>query len=57
MKKPREMTHKMFELIDEGVLDRDAVIVACMSYMSEDDVAEMMRINEFVPPDEDEDDK
>lgn len=51
----REATNKLLEMIDEGLLDRDTVILACVGYMSEDDVADMCRVNEFV--DEDEEDE
>jgi hypothetical protein len=50
----REATTKLLEEIAEGILDRDAVILACVNYMSEADVADMCRVNEFFP-DEDED--
>ena len=44
----REYTEQLLEMIDEGILDRDAVIMACLKYMSEDDVRDMMEINEFI---------
>lgn len=50
----RKTTNQLLELIEEGVLNRDTVILACVNYMSEDDVAEMCRMNEFLE-DEDED--
>ena len=34
-------------MIEEGVLDRDAVILACVNYMSEADVTDMMHSNEI----------
>jgi hypothetical protein len=38
------------------MLDRDTVIMACVKYMSEDDVKDMMEHNEFIDEeDEDED--
>tara|TARA_B100000925_G_scaffold131500_1_gene98383 strand:- start:426 stop:563 length:138 start_codon:yes stop_codon:yes gene_type:complete len=40
-------------LVEEGILDRDQVIMAAVKYMSEDDVADMCRINEFFPEYED----
>ncbi len=43
----REATNKVLELIEDGILDRDTVIVACLKYMSEDEVADMAHINEF----------
>jgi hypothetical protein len=51
----RQYTEQLLEMIEDGMLDRDAVIMACVKYMSEDDVRDMMEINEFVP-EEDEDD-
>lgn len=53
----REYTGKLLELIEDGMLDRDTVIMACVKYMSEADVQDMMEINEFIlEEDEDEDD-
>jgi hypothetical protein len=53
----REYTSKLLELIEDGMLDRDTVIMACVKYMSEDDVKDMMESNEFIlEDDEDEDD-
>jgi hypothetical protein len=44
-------------MIDDGLLDRDTVITACLKYMSEDDVQDMMEANEFIEEQfEDEDD-
>jgi hypothetical protein len=51
----REATNKILELVEEGILDRDTVIMACLKYMSEDDVADMAHANDFFY-DEDEDD-
>jgi hypothetical protein len=39
------------------MLDRDTVIMACVKYMSEDDVKDMMESNEFIEEDEDEDEE
>jgi hypothetical protein len=51
----REYTNKLLEMVEEGLLDRDTVIMACVKYMSESDVQDMMESNEFVPyEDEDE---
>ena len=43
----REATNKLLEMIEDGILDKDTVIMACVKYMSEDDVADMARINDF----------
>jgi hypothetical protein len=45
----RQYTEQLLEMIEDGILDRDAVIMAAVKYMSEDDVRDMMEINEFVP--------
>lgn len=50
----RQYTEQLLEMIEDGILDRDAVIMAAVKYMSEDDVRDMMEINEFVPVAEDE---
>lgn len=43
----RQATNKILELVEAGVLDRDVVILACLKYMSEDDVADMAHANKF----------
>ena len=43
----RIYTNKLLEMVEEGLLDRDNVIMACVKYMSEDEVRDMMHINEF----------
>lgn len=50
----RPVTCKLLDMIKEGVLDRDAVIEACLDFMSEDQVAFMARAEGFIE-DEDED--
>jgi hypothetical protein len=43
----REATNRLLEMCDEGIMDKDQVILACVNYMSEDDVADMCHINGF----------
>lgn len=50
----RQYTNQLLEMIEDGMLDRDTVIMACVKYMSESDVQDMMEINEFVAEDEEE---
>ncbi len=50
----RQYTDRLLEMIEDGMLDRDTVIMACVKYMSEQDVQDMMEINEFVTTDDDE---
>tara|TARA_Y100001958_G_C20815400_1_gene272643 strand:+ start:214 stop:441 length:228 start_codon:yes stop_codon:yes gene_type:complete len=51
----RANTNQLLEAVEEGLLDKDQVIMACVKYMSESDVADMCRINEFFPDYEEED--
>jgi len=46
-RQPRQATNHLLSLIEEGVLDKDQVIMACVEYMSEDDVVDMCYTNEF----------
>lgn len=48
----RQATNKLLEYVEEGLLDKDTVIMACVKYMSEDDVADMCHVNEFFYGDE-----
>ena len=50
----REYTTKLLEMVEEGILDRDNVILACVQYMSEDDVKDMMECNEFINEEDEE---
>jgi hypothetical protein len=50
----REYTNKLLEMVEEGILDRDNVILACVQYMSEDDVKDMMECNEFINEEDEE---
>ncbi len=47
MSNVREATDKILELVEQGILDKDTVIMSCLKYMSEDDVADMAHCNEF----------
>ena len=50
----REATDKILEMVEEGILDKDMVIMSCLKYMSEDDVADMAHCNEFFLNEEEE---
>jgi hypothetical protein len=53
----RQATDKILEMVEEGILDKDTVIMSCLKYMSEDDVADMAQMNEFfINEEEDNDD-
>jgi hypothetical protein len=43
----RKATNRILDMIDAGLLDKDQVILACLKYMSEDEVADMAHANEF----------
>jgi hypothetical protein len=44
----RQYTNKLFEYLDDGLLTNEMVITACLKYMSEDDVKDMMQCNDFI---------
>ena len=50
----RHYTNMLLELIDDGRIAECDVIMACVKYMSEDDVHDMMKLNNFIN-EEDED--
>lgn len=52
----REVTNKLLELVEEGIINKDTLIMACLKYMSEDEVADMAHVNELLN-DEDEDEE
>jgi hypothetical protein len=49
----RRYTNKILEAVEDGLLDKDLVIMACLKYMSESDVADMAHINEFFSEEDD----
>ena len=53
----RQATEKVLEMVEEGILDKDTVIMSCLKYMSEDDVADMAQMNEFFYNEEDDNDE
>lgn len=53
----REHTNKLLEMVEEGVLDKDTVILALAKYMSDDEVHDCMTINEFLEEDDEEEDE
>jgi hypothetical protein len=50
----RYYTNMLLEMIEEGILDKDTVINAFCSYMSEVDIQDMMECNDFIEEEEDE---
>ena len=51
----RQATNKLIDMMDEGLISAEAVAEMALAYMSEDDVADMMRCNDILE-EEDEDD-
>ena len=51
----REATEKLIDLAEEGFLSWETIARAALNYMSEDEVADMARCNDFIE-DEEEDD-
>jgi len=51
----REATTRLLNMMDEGLISAQAVAEMALSYMSEDEVADMMRCNDILDEDEDED--
>jgi hypothetical protein len=54
MSNARKVTNKLLEMMDEGVLDPRLLAEACLSYMSEADVADMAHVNELIIEDDEE---
>ena len=53
----RKYTNMLYEMIEDGLISKDYVITACLKYMSEDDVKDMMEYNEMLEEYEESSDK
>jgi hypothetical protein len=51
----REYTTKLLEMMDEGLITAESVAEMALAYMSEDDVADMMRANDILDEDDEAD--
>ena len=51
---PRQQTNYLLDLIDSGLLDARDVVTMALKYLSEDEVADMMRINDVLVEDDEE---
>lgn len=47
----RKITNQLLDDIENGLLNAEDVLLACLKYMSEDDVADMAKRNEFIVDD------
>lgn len=56
-RKVRPATNKLIDMMDEGLIDARAVADMALSWLSESDVAEMMKANDIIDNDEDEEDE
>ena len=50
----RKNTNYLLELINNGLIDAQAVVVMALQYMSEDEVTDMMRVNDILVEDDEE---
>ena len=57
MKKPRENTCNLLDMVDEGVVDAYTVLEAALMYMSDDEVEDLMRSNDLMLINDDEEDE
>jgi hypothetical protein len=48
----REYTNKALEMVDQGLIDAEYLLVCALKYMSEDDVRDMLEANELVTEEE-----
>jgi len=49
----RTQTTKLLEMMDEGLISATAIAEMALAYMSEDDVADMMRANDILDEEDD----
>jgi len=45
---PRKYTNQLLDMVEDGSINPIDVITACVKYMSEDDVRDMMEANEYL---------
>ena len=52
----RKTTNRLIELAEDGVISWEDIARTALNWLSEDEVDEMARVNEFIPDEEDEED-
>ena len=52
----RTQTNRLIDMMDEGLISAQAVAEMALAYMSEDEVADMMRSNDILEDEDDVDD-
>jgi hypothetical protein len=50
----RKQTSKLMDMMQDGMISAQAVADMCLAYMSEDDVADMMRDNDIIEEEDEE---
>ncbi len=48
----RQFTNKLYDMVDEGLISADMVMIMALKYMSEDDVKDMMERNGLLEDEE-----
>ena len=48
----RKTTNRLIELAEDGVVSWEDIARTALNWLSEDDVDQMARVNEFIPEDE-----
>lgn len=48
----RKTTNRLIELAEDGVISWEDIARTALNWLSEDDVNQMARVNEFLPEDE-----
>ncbi len=48
----RQFTNKLYDMVDEGLISADMVMIMALKYMSEDDVKDMMECNGLLEDEE-----
>lgn len=53
----RKVTNQIYDMVEAGIIDKDYLIIACLKYMSEDEVADMARANDLLIDEDEEEDE
>lgn len=48
---------KALELVEEGIIDCQTMLEACLNYMSVDDVSDMLYTNDFIVDEDEEEER
>lgn len=54
MSNVRQATNKLIELAEEGVVSWESLALACLRYMSEDEVKDLAESEGFIDPEDEE---